>query len=93
MPVSVDAKKQCTGTTLIIPDTEQQVAGALLIAVSSPSGSFVREREGQELCEGRGGRPELPVTNKLYGFSGRKEIERDCSGITFKSLASHYVVH
>ena len=80
MPVSVEVKKHWTGTTLIIPGTEQQVVGAFLIAVESPSGSFVREREGQGLCEGRGGRPELPVPNKLYGFSGRKEIERDCSG-------------
>ena len=29
------------------------------------------QSRAQELCESRGGRPELPVPNKLYGFCGR----------------------
>ena len=33
---------------------------------------MTKDIRAEELCEGRGGRPGLPVPNKPYGFCGRK---------------------
>ena len=37
-------------------------------------------RSWQELCESRGGRPGLPVTNSPYGLCGRKATLSSNSG-------------
>ena len=34
--------------------------------------AHLEECRAQELCESRGGRPELPVPNSPYGLCGRK---------------------
>ena len=36
----------------------------------------------QELCEGRGGRPGLPVPNSPYGLCDRKATLNEADGVT-----------